>query len=251
MSFIIKSRSNSTGNLVPIEYFINNSNLNSYDYLSPISQRIIDSFCARVNSIEDLTEIDKIILVSNYLQSTVQYCNGKITTANNKKYETEYEGNREEFSSPNTAIEKKYGNCASISGSFHIIGERLGLKVDRVDVGDHSYCIYNYNGKIYIIDPTFGCSRNENQVKGAPKATKFSDKYVMVSLMDLKDTGHHLLTTMITDDPKLATKQLDRTIITKSVEKLKSKGIEFDYPNKAVLQSRELEQETQENVTEK
>lgn len=250
MHFVIKNKSSNSTSLVPIDYFINNSNVNSYHHLSYASQNVVDSFCNNANSIEDLTEIDKIILISNYLQSSVQYCNGKITTANGKKYETAYDGNREDFSSPNTVIEKNYGNCAAISGAFHILGEKLGLSISRVDVGDHSYCIYNYNGKIYIIDPTFGCTRNENQVFGAPKAASFSDKYVMIALSDLAHTGHHILTTMLIDDPRLATRELDRNIIIESVKKLKNKGIEFTYPNKLVISSKEIKCPSPERAVE-
>lgn len=246
MSFVIKSVNNR--NPDPIEEFINNNN--NYDLLSSTSQKTVDSFCSRVSAITDLTEIDKIVLTANYLQGAIQYCNGKITEANHKKYEVEYEGNREDYFNPSTAIEKNYGNCNAISCAFRIICEKLGVKVNKVDVGEHSYCIYEYNGKIYIIDPTFGCSRNENHVEGAPKATKFSDKYIMVSLHDLEDTGHHIVMRMLTDDPRLAAEQLDRNLIRESVEKLKSKGIKFEYPNKAVLKSKEIENKIGESEIE-
>ncbi|HBY21571.1 MAG: hypothetical protein A2Y24_04580 [Clostridiales bacterium GWE2_32_10] len=222
----------------PIKDFINNNS--KYEDLNATSQKKVNELCNSVRELKDLSDIDKIILVNNYLQENTQYYSGRITEANNKKYEVECDDDRTAYSDPNSTIEKGYGNCNSISGAFLIICDKLGVKLDKVDVGEHSYCIYDYNGKTYIIDPTWGCSRNENQVTGAPKATEFSDKYIMVALNDLKDTGHHTVERLEMKDSTLATEQLDREIIVSSIEKLKAKGIVFEYSEEPILKSKEI-----------
>ncbi|HCC07306.1 MAG TPA: hypothetical protein DEP72_03985 [Clostridiales bacterium] len=222
----------------PIKEFINNNS--KYEDLNSTSQKKVVEFCNSVSKLNGLNDIDKIMLVNNYLQENTQYYCGRITEANNKKYEVECDDGRADYSNPNSTIEKGYGNCNSISSAFRIICHKLDVIVDKVDVGEHSYCIYDYNGKTYIIDPTWGCSRNENQVNGAPKATRFSDKYIMVALNDLKDTGHHTVKRLEMNDRTLATEQLDREIITSSVEKLKSQGMVFQYSEEPILKSKEI-----------
>lgn len=224
----------------PIENFINNS-FNNIP-LSEVSKMTINKFASRVNNIEDLDELDKIVLASNYIQSSVQYYSGRITEANHKKYEVELDLDSEEHANPNTVFEKNIGNCNAISGAFVLLARSIGVnELDKVDVGDHSYCIKKYKDKIFCIDPTWSCSRNENQVDGAPKATSFSDKYVMVALNDF--TEHHIVDRMLTTDDNLASEKLNREMIQNSVQKLKSKGVNFDYSNVPVLKSKEIVQD--------
>lgn len=224
----------------PIQEFINNDFKSSN--LSEISKITINQFVDRVNIMGDLDDIDKLVLISNYIQSSVQYYNGRITEANHKKYEVDLDISREEYSRANTVFENNIGNCNAISGAFVLLADSIGVKgLDKVDVGDHSYCIMQYKRKIFCIDPTWGCSRNENQVEGSPKATKFSDEYIMVSLNDF--TEHHIVEKMLITDENLATEKIDRNIIQNSVQKLKSKGVRFEYPIVPVLKSKEIKQD--------
>lgn len=224
----------------PIENFIHNDF--KATKLSEISKLAVNGFINRVNHMQDLDVIDKIILVSNYLQSSVQYYNGKITEANHKKYEVDYDVDYAQYSNVNSIFEKNIGNCNAISSAFVILANCIGIdSINKVDVGDHSYCIITYHGKIYCIEPTWGCSRNKNQVEGAPKATKFSDEYIMVALSDF--TEHHTVERLLTTADNLATEKFDRNVIQNSIKKLEARGIKFEYSDVPVLKTREIKED--------
>lgn len=204
-------------------------------------QRIIDVFL----EIPNLTFVDKVVLVSNYLQQNVQFVEGKVSHAVDGKYICEdysfekYGG----INSVDNVIFDHIGKCNCISRTMMLMLNNPKMNVNcrianwREGISGHAYCsvMDNETGELYCIDPTWCISRNPNRFPETLKASQFSDEYLLIGQDKLSTMTHHNTINVL---PKpFATTGIDREQIQQSVEKLKSYGIKFEYPRDIPLKS--------------
>ena len=227
----------------------------SYNYPSEEAfaeiNRTIDEFC----KIPNLTLIDKVVFVANYLQQNVQFVAGKISHAIDGNYECEnfsfekYGG----VDKIDNVLFDKIGKCNCISRTMMLMLNNPKMNVNCRIADDthagHAYCsIYDEEtGKLYCADPTWCISRNSNRFTDTLKASKFSDEYLLIGQDKLSTMDYHNTSNIL---PRNFTeKSIDRDLIKQSVEKLKGYGISFDYPMDIPLASTRTERLVGEDIT--
>lgn len=211
----------------------------SEDALAEID-RIVDEFC----QIPDLTLIDKVVLVSNYLQRHVQFVSGKISEAADGKYICE-DYSYEKYGGIDTVdnvLFDRIGKCNCISRTMMLMlnNPKMNVNCRIASTLNHSFCtIYDdETGELYCIDPTWCISRNPNRFNETLKASKFSDEYLMIGKDKLSTMDHHDNINLLQQE--FAEIGVDRTLIQQSIDKLKRYGIKFEYPEEISLKSTKL-----------
>ena len=182
---------------------------------------------------QELTLLDKCILVSNYLQSKVQYVVDGEKTYADKVYVVDA---REEDVMPSkvgsvsSVIHENYGLCMAIANATTLLLNNpiLNVNVRSVYGSSHAWNVVVLDGHKYYMDNTWAITRNSNRVSGALKATSFSDDYLLFGEKFAKEIGHHDSQTYLCGD--LESNGFSRDEIQKRVRVLKSK-YEFDYPS--------------------
>ena len=169
---------------------INGDNLLYKDILEKIKE-IIQS----INS-NELSDLDKCILVANYLQSKVQYVESGLKSYADKIYVIEADEEQvtsQKVGSINTVINENYGLCMAIANATTLLLNNpiMNVNVRSVYGDSHVWNIITLDGKQYYIDNTWGITRNINRVEGALKATSFSSDYLLFGSTTSNSIGHH------------------------------------------------------------
>lgn len=169
---------------------INGDNILYKDTLEKIKEVLIE-----INS-TDLTDLDKCILVSNYLQSKVQYVQDGFESYADKVYvikASEEEVTREKVGSVQSIISENYGLCMAISNATTLLLNNPIFNVNiRSVYGDsHVWNVVTIDGKQYYIDNTWAITRNKNRMKEALKAISFSSEYLLFGKTTAMNIGHH------------------------------------------------------------
>lgn len=217
-----------------------------------IYKEIIKSYLGIVNSIvdeifnglpiEELNDVDKSILVANWIQKKMQFIEGKKSHVQGKKYICD------EFTTKNgfvgdmlTAIRHNYGVCTAFSKlSVALLNNpkvncQCHLAYSRK--GGHTYFVQVIDGKQYIVDNTWGITRNPNKMGDALKAKKFSDEYLLIGNDKLNESEdiriHHI--SYGCHEYEIEDNGISKDRIRQSVEKLKGLGVEFSYDEPPVF----------------
>ncbi len=188
-----------------------------------------------------LTELDKVVYVSNYIQSHFQFCEGIISSVKDKKFEVK----KEEFSKRNLAplsngdvadaadfnnlLKNGFGHCQSFSKLTMLLLNNpkmnVDCKVSRTGGNGHVFNLLTIDGKRYVIDNTWCITRSPHRHKSYLRSKAFSDCFLLVGEKTIKGVSHH----NHERDGALEDSDFPRDEIQKSVEKLKSLGIIFEY----------------------
>lgn len=179
-----------------------------------------------------LTDLDKCILVSNYLQSKVQYIEG-IKSYADKIYLIEAshdEVTHEKVGSITTVINENYGLCMAIANTTTLLLNNPILNVNvRSIFGDsHVWNIVTIDNKTYYIDNTWAITRNKNRVEGALKATSFTDEYLLLGSITANTIGHH--NSLCYAPNNLETTNYSRETIKEHTKVLSKKHNFINYP---------------------
>jgi len=211
----------------------------------------IDKVISGFSKIPDLTLIDKVVLVSNYLQRHVQFVSGKISEAVDGKYKCE-DYSYEKYGGIDTVdnvLFDRIGKCNCISRTMMLMlnNPKMNVNCRIASTFDHSFCtIYDdESGELYCVDPTWCISRNPNRFAETLKASKFCDEYLMIGKDKLATMSHHDNKNVLQQE--FAENSIDRNLIQQSVEKLKGYGIEFEYPEEIPLKSEKIGTEPDDN----
>lgn len=212
----------------------------------------ITQIITEFSQIPDLSTIDKVVLVANYLQQNVQFVSGKISETVDGDYECEdysYEKFRG-INSVDNVLFDNIGKCNCISRTMMLMLNNPIINVNCriVSAPGHAYCaIYDdETGQLYCTDPTWCISRNPNRFEETLKASKFYDEYLFIGKDKLSIMDHHNTINILLQD--FADTSISREKIQSSVEKLKKYGISFEYPEIIPLSSKKV-QRTLENKT--
>lgn len=210
----------------------------------------ITQIITEFSQIPDLSTIDKVVLVANYLQQNVQFVSGKISETVDGDYECEdysYEKFRG-INSVDNVLFDNIGKCNCISRTMMLMLNNPIMNVNCriVSAPGHAYCaIYDdETGQLYCTDPTWCISRNPNRFEETLKASKFYDEYLFIGKDKLSIMDHHNTINILLQD--FDDTSISREKIQSSVEKLKKYGISFEYPEIIPLSSKKV-QRTLEN----
>ena len=179
---------------------------------------------------QNLTDLDKCILVSNYLQSKVQYTEDGYESHADKVYvieAEEQEVTKEKVGSLTSVITENYGLCIAIANATTLLLNNPILNVNTRSVygNSHVWSLVTLDNKKYYMDNTWSITRNKNRVEGALKAQSFSDEYLLFGEEKATSIGHHNCLCYI--DGILEKEDYSREEIKDRVKKL-SKQHKFD-----------------------
>lgn len=216
----------------------------SYSYPSEEALKEIDRIINQFMEIPDLTLVDKVVLVSNYLQQNVQFVEGKISYASDGEYVCE-DYSYEKYDGVNTVdnvLFDKIGKCNCISRTMMLMlnNPKMNVNCRIANAEGHAYCsIYDEEtGELYCIDPTWCISRNPNRFEGTLKASQFSDEYLLIGEDKLSTMSHHETLNVL--QKPFAKTSMDRGRIRQSIQKLQQYGISFEYPKEIPLASKKM-----------
>ena len=244
---------------IPLSYFMWNPNFDStcnihclrYDlYTNMISmsgdKTLTKDTLYKVKKIitdlnaSNLSDIDKCLIVSNYLQSKVQYVSNNIITSSEQEYIIDAKKEdvvREKVSSINTVLDESYGLCIAIANTTTLLLNNPTFNINTRSLYgcSHVWNVVVINGKKYYMDNTWNITRNKDKVKEALKAKSFSDEYLLFGLDTAKRIGYHNSDCYI--DGYIEDNDYDKIEIHLSRKKL-SKSINFKYDEKLRFNSR-------------
>lgn len=143
-----------------------------------------------------LSDIDKCILISNYLQSKVQYVESGLKQHADRVYVIEADENdvtSQKVGSVNSVINENYGLCMAIANTTTLLLNNpiMNINVRSLYGDSHVWNIITIDGKQYYIDNTWAITRNKNRVEEALKATSFSIDYLLFGSKTAENIGHH------------------------------------------------------------
>ena len=157
----------------------------------------------------NLNDIDKCILISNYLQSKVQF---------KKDFGENHLSGKIE-----TVINKNYGVCTGIASATTLLLNNpiFNVNVRNVCGTSHEWNAALIKGKNYFIDNTWNITRNPNKLSNILKASDFTDKYLLFGMDKLNSLESHDLKTYIPKD--ISDEDYNRIKIDKECKKLSKK----------------------------
>lgn len=196
-----------------------------------------------INSIQNqtLSDLDKYILVSNYIQSKVQYVESGLKSHADKVYIIDAnpkDVTSEKVGSIETVINENYGLCMAIANTTTLLLNNPIFKLNvRSIYGDsHVWNIVTIDNKTYYIDNTWAITRNKNRVEEALKATSFSSDYLLFGLITANNIGHH--NSICYSSNNLETADYNRKIIKERVKVLSKEHNFTNYPINLRFKSR-------------
>lgn len=195
---------------------------------------------------EKLDDVDKSVLVSNWLQRKMQYVNGKQSYVQGKKYVSDGFIPEKEYvlADMRTAIKHNYGVCSTFArlSAALLNNPRVNCQCHLVysSVGEHTYCVQVIDGKQYVVDNTWGITRNPDKIGETLKAKSFSDEYLLIGNDKLSENEdirtHHI--SFGCHEYDIEDIGISKSRIKQSVEKLSGFGVRFSYNEGPVISQR-------------
>lgn len=169
-----------------VDFYRNNFNLICDMNTANATNKISKDFLLKTKEIieklnkENLSDIEKIIIVSNYLQSKVQYVEGIRSNAD-KIYEIQTNEVLKSDDLTQTVIEENYGTCGAITGATTLLLNNPTFNINTRNMfgSGHFWNLVILKDKNYFMDNTWAITRNPNRVEGALKAKNFSQEYLL------------------------------------------------------------------------
>lgn len=197
-------------------------------------KKLIYDICYRF---KDYDDVDKIILVSNYIQNRMQYVLKKVK-CNNGVYVIDENLSINNYMVANlyNALDKGYGICSSISSLSMLMLNNKILNVNSRLEGseNHLWNIDKVGDKFYYTDNTFCITRNRHLYSNSLKAKKFSSDFLLFGL-DSSKFSHNA----ISFSNPVSIDDYDDNVIKNRVNKL-SKNFSFDNYEKPHIKTKLL-----------
>ena len=210
----------------------------SYPNIQEIVNSIIDEIFGRL-PMNQLDDIDKSVLVSNWIQKNIQFIKGKITNVAGRLFICDDYEPSDDTEDIMTVANKHFGVCNGIAKlSVALLSNpRVGCKCNMVRSPGHAYFTQIIDNEIYGVDNTWCITRNPNHVDECLMAASFSDTYLLIGkdkLNEDEDTmSHHLRQGIYKGE--ITQKSLPRERIHQSIEKLKALGVSFEYHEQPIF----------------
>lgn len=148
------------------------------------------------------TDLDKVILISNYLQDRVQFvADNNISEGQKGIYVTDSNGiavNRN-VHSPATVLFQQFGVCEGIANATTLLLNNPIVNVNARSVfgSSHVWNIVFVDGQFYFTDNTWSITRNESQYPESLKAKDFTSEYLLLGSKKMEELGHHEAVTIL------------------------------------------------------
>ncbi len=200
-----------------------------------------------LNKYQPENDLQKIILVSNYLQEHVQFIESEESKAADGIYIVTTPFSKEELHRRSSLIEAvindNYGLCMSIANTSTLL---LNNPVFQVNVRSifgpgHAWNEVELDGIKQYMDNTWCITRNNNRVPGALKAQSFSSDYLLFGEDKAQTIGYHTPTVtafnnIISSRESISKEDFSRGQIEEAKHVL-SRKIPFTYSGKLTFPS--------------
>ena len=200
-------------------------------------KEIINELASKYANFSDL---EKTILISNYLQNKVQFIAGNnISESISGTYITDSKGRDISFlevSTPESVLFNNYGICNGISLATEVLlnNDKMNVNVRTISGLGHAWNVIKINVKYYYADNTWNITRNSNRYEESLKAKSFSDDYLLFGNDDYDNIISHM---PLSFSPLIADKSISKEKISR-VRKRLSKIVAFDNYDKPIFESR-------------
>lgn len=173
-------------------------NSNRFDYVTAEElKRVKELVIILAEKYQGLNNIEKVLLISNYLQNNIQYVDvDNVSYASDGTYITDSKGiivSSEKVGNPFNAIFNKFGKCNAIAHATTILLNNPQLSVNmRSLFGEgHVWNVVEIDGKRYFVDNTWCITRNPDRYQQSLKARSFSDEYLFFGTNIANRIGYH------------------------------------------------------------
>ena len=234
-----------SSNDIPIACYY--SNLGHYSPFGIIGfSKISKEFLPKLNEIiseinsnwDNYTELDKLILISNYLQDRVQYVDENNSSEGKKGiYITDSNGIDVNLNvhNPEVTLLQRFGVCEGIANATTLLLNNpiINVNVRSVYGSSHVWNVVEIDGNFYQVDNTWAITRNESQYPESLKAKDFTSDYLLLGSKKMTELGHHNAATIL---PQLSADDYPREMI-KERQKVLSKQVRFHDYSQPVFKS--------------
>lgn len=186
-------------------FLINNTQSN---YLNPTSingneKLSYDDYVSILKKIDDLSKInsksdkEKVALISDYIQSRIQYIDGYESVSSKGTFITpdfsEYNDYRRKSGLVETVINDNNGVCMGIANTSTLLlnNPQMDVEVESVYGCSHVWNKVLIDGKYYYFDNTWSITRNESMSEEGLIALSFTRKYLLFGQKTANAFGHH------------------------------------------------------------
>lgn len=192
---------------------------------SPIKKddlkRIKDEVYFLNEKCKNLDEVEKTIIVSDYLQDRVQYIDaGNVSISKDGMYITKGRPvTVNDVGNISNVLFNKFGVCRGISSTMTILLNNPLLNVNIRDVkgSNHAWNVIKIKDKYYYLDNTWNITRNSNKYHESLKAKSFSSEYLLFGENKALEIDHHIPYSIT---PVIEKEDYDRNLLDKKIKKL-------------------------------
>ncbi len=210
-SNISKSQIDKVSFSLPLSYIMWGIDFDDFTYVSGVSYNKnamcyngnetidIDTLKRIKDIINDLkslgrfTDLQIIMLVSNYLQKNVEYIAENKEIGKDYIYSLDKPINHieDEVGLIETVLFKKYGLCTGIANSTTVLLNNPTFRIDARTIFNqgHAFNIVRYNHKYYFLDNTWNITRSGNEFPKAVKVKEFNPKYILYGANTFEKLG--------------------------------------------------------------
>ena len=196
---------------------------NDYEYFSLESlKRIREIISILAEKCQGLSDIEKTILVSNYIQNHVQFVEENNKSQADQIYITDSKGQDVTIpavGSPENVLLHNYGVCNGIANASMLLlnNPEMRVNVRSVKGQGHVWNVILLDGKYYIFDNTWSITRNKDRYPESLKARSFSSDYLFLGSETASIIGHHTANVF---GPIIAQEDLSREVVEESQKRL-------------------------------
>lgn len=252
-SYIDFSQFKSVNLIIPTSYFMWGVK-NIDDTKTSMNQRTITE-ATRVASMiaefpEHLSDIEKIILVVNYIQNYCEYINNRIDELHRTGEQFELKDDlldkrevinklcHQDIYQVGTNAEEplfeNYGTCSGFSELMVLLLNNPYLKIrcELVSGEGHSWNVVLLDGKYYNIDVTRSINYSPYRTKNNLKTTQFNKDYILVGTDYLDEEEHEKRATPLATSCEESKIDFNQDYIYAAIEHLQETGlVQFEYAN--------------------
>lgn len=194
---------------------------------------------------ENLTSVEKIIILANYIERYCQFIHKRITDVEEDKFILEDESILENstsenpealnLSNPLTALLERYGVCRTFANAMTLLLNNPIVRVNARTISGHNHAwnVIELNDKLYQLDVSRCITRGKDRDENNLKALKFNKDYILFG-EDFSDSVGHEKKRCYLPKP-LERESFNKDYIEAAYEHLKDTGlIVFDYSNEPI-----------------
>ena len=219
---------------------------------SNINQKSIDEITRILEMIkqfpEELTDIEKIIIISNYIQQYCEYINSKKDILNRTKEQFELIGDIDDDREVikklchdnynqvgfniNEPLFQNYATCTgfAILMELFLNNPYIKIRTEQVSGNSHTWNVVLLNNKYYNLDITRSITYSPYRAKNNLRTLQFNEKYLLCGTDFLESEGHEKRETKLDLPIEESKEDFNPDYIEAAIEHLRSTGlIQFEY----------------------